>query len=258
MKTKTLQLLGILCLISVLSFGQTYTTGLFNMIGTGGEYDAQIDINLTSNPDLVTLTLIGPDSGWLAMGFDSFGHDNADVVMFDSATLSDREFTGGHVEPIVDGTQDWTITNNTTNGGLRTLVATRDRDTGDANDYVFSATPSTLDIVGSYNSSFDTGNRHDQRDFATVTFSLLGLEGENQINFSMSPNPASSRLKVALPSTMNNGSIDIYDMLSRKIFTTEMMNTHTSIIDVSSWNSGIYLVKVSNGSSSQTKRFVKQ
>jgi len=261
MKKITLQIFGFLFLFSTLTFGQTYTSGLFNIVnlsGTTDDFNAQIDINITT--DIVTLTLIGPDSGWLAMGFDSFGHDNADVIMFDNTINVDRQFTGGRAEPILDGTQDWTV-NSTTAGGLRTVVATRARDTGDANDYVFSAAPAmtTLDIVASYSSNFDTGNRHDERDFVEVTFSeALGIDEVNQINFSMSPNPATSNLKIVLPSNLTNSSIEIFDMLSRKIYNGNMINTHFSLIDVSTWGSGVYLVRISNGTSSQTKRFVKQ
>ena len=144
MRNFILSIFSLFCLLSTVSFGQTYSTGLFNMIGGGGEFDAQIDINTSNN--MVILTLIGPDSGWLGMGFDSFSHDNTDVVMFDGTDLQDRIFTGGFDEPNLDGSQDWTVTNNTANGGLRTVVATRARNTGDANDYVFSSTPGSLNI----------------------------------------------------------------------------------------------------------------
>ena len=192
------------------------------------------------------------------MGFDTQGHTSGrDVVIFDGSTLTDRLFSNSHSLPSLDAQQDWILIGNTTNLGDRTIEYTRARDTGDSSDYVFSSTPGSLEVVGSRGNGF-TLNHHANRNATTVSFSLLGIDDSDQISFSMAPNPASSRLRVALPSTMNNGSIEIYDMLSRKIFTTEMMNTHTSIIDVSSWNSGIYLVKVSNGASSQTKRFVKQ
>jgi len=74
----------------------------------------------------------------------------------------------------------------------------------------------------------------------------------------MSPNPVTSNLKIVLPSNLANSNIEIFDMLSRKIFDGKMINTHFPIIDVSTWGSGVYLVKVSNGLSAQTKRFVKQ
>ena len=263
MKKITLQIFSFLFLISALSFGQTYTSGLVNIVGS---LDAQIDINSTN----VTLTLIGPDNGWLALGFDSQGHDNKDVVMltFDGIItydLVDRTFTGSTQQPTTDnlppatGMHDWTITSNTTNTGTRTLVATRARVSSDAGDYDFSATPTSLNVVGAYENNFDISNRHTTKGTQPLTFTeVLGLDDYNKIQFSMSPNPATSNLKVVLPSNLTNSSIEIYDMLARKIFDGKMINTHFSIINVSAWNSGVYLVKVSNNNSTLTKRFIKQ
>ena len=74
----------------------------------------------------------------------------------------------------------------------------------------------------------------------------------------MTPNPATSNLTIVMPSTLDRASIEVYDMLGRKIFDEDIKDTHYSIIDVSTWNSGIYLTRVSNGDSTQTKRFIKQ
>ncbi len=257
MKKITIQIFGFICLISTLSFSQgTYTSGLVNIVQ---DLDGQIDINTSTN--IVTLTLIGPDAGWLAIAFDAFAaHDGADLVMFDGANLQDRVFTTSFGEPDVDtGGQNWTVTSDTPAGvGFRTVVATRARDTSDPDDYVFSATPTTLDIIGAYNSSFALNNKHDEKGFATLNFLLLGIDEVNQINFSMAPNPATTHLKVVLPSSLKNASIEIFDMLARKIHDGQIINTHFSLIDVSNWSSGVYLVKVSNGLSTQTKRLVKQ
>ena len=256
MKKLTLQIFSFLFLISVLSFGQTYTSGLQNITGS---LDAQIDINSTT----VTLTLIGPDNGWLSLGFDSQGHDNKDVVMFDGVNLVDRTFTGSTQQPSTDpaGTHDWTVItdDDTTNPGTRTLVATRARVSSDAGDYDFSATPTSLNVVGGYENNFDISNRHTDKGTSTLNFTeVLGLDDLNKFQFSMSPNPATSNLKVVLPSNLQNASIEIFDILSRKIFDGNMVNTHFSIINVSAWNSGVYLVKISNNNSTLTKRFIKQ
>jgi hypothetical protein len=255
MKKTTFQTFGLLCLISTLSFSQTYTSGLQTITGS---LDAQIDINVTSN--IVTLTLVGPDNGWLSLGFDSSGHDSKDVVMFDGTSLVDRLFTGGLAEPTSDpvGAHDWTVSSNTTNAGVRTVVATRARVSSDAGDYDFSASPTTLNVVGAYENNFDISNRHTTKGTNTLTFALLGVDDYNKIQFSMSPNPATSNLKIVLPSNLQNASIEIFDMLGRKIFDKKMINTHFSIINVAVWNSGVYLVKVSNNSSTLTKRFIKR
>ena len=253
MKKITLQIFVFIFLISSITYGQNYSSGLFSV---NGVVDGQIDINGSTN--IVTLTLIGPSAGWIAMGFDTNSHStDKDVVLFDGTNLSDRRFpSNSHSTPSLDGQQDWTVTSNTVSGGERTVVATRARDTGDSNDYIFPLSPTTLDVVGAYRNNF-TISEH--ADFADTTINLvLGLEDFNKIQFSMSPNPATSDLKIALPSHLTKASIEIYDVLGRQIFNKNFNSTHVSIIDVSAWNSGVYLVKVLNDNSSQTKRFVKQ
>lgn len=253
---KKIKIFSIICLISTLGFSQTYSSGLVNIIGS---LSAEIDINTST--DLVTLTLIGPESGWLAMAFnDDFGHDGADVVMFDGTDLQDRTFTNNLGEPDLDtsGQDDWTVTSNTIAGGLRTVVATRSRVSADANDYDFPATPTSLNIIGAYNGSFNMNNKHDDYDFATLNFSLLGIEDVNQLNFSMLPNPTSTNLKIVLPSNLTNSTIEVFDISSRKIFESKIRNSRFSMIDVSTWYGGVYFVKVSSNNSHSTKRFIKQ
>lgn len=256
MKKITIQIFAFICLISLTSYGQTYTSGLQSITGS---LDAQIDIN--TGTDIVTLTLKGPTSGWLSLGFDSFGHDNKDVVMFDGTNLVDRLFTGGDDQPTSDpaGTHDWTVTSNTTDGGVRTVVATRARVSNDAGDYDFSATPTTLFVVGAYDNVFNIGSFHSSSfGTSTLSFSLLSIEDFNNIQFTMFPNPATSNLEIVLPSQFNNPSLEIFDVLGREIFSSNFNNKSFSVIDVSSWNRGVYLVKVVHENSSQTKRFIKQ
>jgi len=84
----------------------------------------------------------------------------------------------------------------------------------------------------------------------------LGLEDKKLVDmFYISPNPSSSRLNIILPSNINDISIEVFDILGKRIFRG---NTISSSFNVSSWNSGVYLVKVSNEISTQTKRFIKQ
>ncbi len=256
MKKITLHIFSFLCLISFLTFGQTYTSGLQSIIS--GELEAQIDINTTNN--IVTLTLIGPDNGWLSVGFDSFGHDNKDVVMFDGTNLVDLTFTGGFSEPTSDssGADNWTVTSNTTNAGSRTVVATRARVSSDAGDYDFSATPTTLIVVGGIDNGFDISKKHSDKEFTSFSFSLLGVDDYNKIQFSLSPNPATSNLKIVMPSHLNSSSIEIFDVFGRQIYNGNLKNTNYSVIDISALSTGMYLVKVFNEISSQTKRFVTQ
>jgi hypothetical protein len=75
--------------------------------------------------------------------------NGTDVVGVHSATtLSafDCKLTG-FAAPVTDAQQNWTITSDVVSAGTRTIIATRALNTGDANDYIFSATPAAISLI---------------------------------------------------------------------------------------------------------------
>ena len=77
--------------------------------------------------------------------------------------------TGGKNAPNVDASQDWTESSNTVTSGVRTIVATRDLNTSDANDYVFTTTNNTaLPLLWAKGTSLTLGY-HGARGGATST-----------------------------------------------------------------------------------------
>jgi hypothetical protein len=141
-------ILSILFFIAFLTsgFSQTYTTGVVSLTNTAGlAMTAKIDINTQ-----VTLTLTGPAGRWFALGFNASSMTNGtDVVgVHASGTLTafDCKLTGFSA-PSTDAQQNWTITSDAVNAGVRTIVATRALNTGDANDYIFPSTPSTISLI---------------------------------------------------------------------------------------------------------------
>ena len=150
MKTKSLFLffLG----FSFLSFAQSSTTGIVNLSSTPG-LAMSVKLDISSN---VTMTLVGPSDRWFALGFGAQNMEaETDVVAVNSAgTLSsfDAKLIG-YAAPVADPLQNWTITSNQVVSGVRTIVATRPLDTGDANDYTFSAEEGTLSLIWARGSS---------------------------------------------------------------------------------------------------------
>lgn len=125
---------------------QTYTTGVVNLSTTAGlAMSAKIDVGTQ-----VTLTLTGPAGRWFALGFNASSMTNGtDVVGVHSATtLSafDCKLTG-FAAPVTDPQQNWTITSDVVSAGTRTVIATRALNTGDANDYIFSSTPTAISLI---------------------------------------------------------------------------------------------------------------
>ena len=90
---------------------------------------------------------------------------------------------------------------------------------------------------------------------ASTTLSINDVTNANE--FLISPNPATSRLNVYLPQNSNNATITVYDVLGKRVFTNKY-DALTASIDVSKWNSGVYLIRISTDNMTQTKRFVKQ
>lgn len=76
-------------------------------------------------------------------------------------------------------------------------------------------------------------------------------------DFSISPNPASTTINVYLPKAFENAKLSVFDVLGKEIYNVELNALH-STINISKWNSGVYLVRIATETDSQTKRFVKQ
>lgn len=83
----------------------------------------------------------------------------------------------------------------------------------------------------------------------------LGVEDFANNGFSISPNPASSRLFLQIPNGLNKINIEIFDVLGKKVYDNGYLSAP---IDISDWSKGVYLVKVSTSDKVHTKRFVKQ
>ena len=80
---------------------------------------------------------------------------------------------------------------------------------------------------------------------------------QENVDLVISPNPAKSTINLYLPKGYENAKLSVFDVLGKEIYHEEV-NTLKSIINISKWNSGVYLVRISTDSDSQTKRFVKQ
>ncbi|MFI1743718.1 T9SS type A sorting domain-containing protein [Thalassobellus sediminis] len=255
---KKINLFLFILTIGMISYSQTSSTGIINLSSTNGlEYTAQIDITSAK----VTLTLIGPDDRWLALGFGTSAMStNKDVVIFTGTTLTDRTFTGLGSTPILDNNQDWTVTSNTVTSGKRTLVATRVLNTGESNDYVFSTSDTSINLVWARGNgaTFNLGNHGSSNRGATSSGITLSIDDNNLAsNFSLFPNPTSSKLNIVLPNTTKKASINAFDILGKQIFNKTISNLNTSI-DVSSWSKGIYLIKIFSEGKTSTKKFIKE
>ncbi|WP_243471476.1 T9SS type A sorting domain-containing protein [Winogradskyella sp. MH6] len=95
-------------------------------------------------------------------------------------------------------------------------------------------------------------------DNITASGSLSIKDFENQdVEFSISPNPAKSRLNIIMPTGSDEMNLEVFDVLGKRVHKGTITQLSSSV-NVSSWKSGVYLVKLSDGKTTQTKRFIKQ
>lgn len=81
------------------------------------------------------------------------------------------------------------------------------------------------------------------------------VENNELLGFSMYPNPTSNTLHISAKETIQRA--DIFNVLGKKVMSVNVNKTSESI-DVSSLNSGIYLIKYQVNGSAGTAKFVKQ
>lgn len=94
-------------------------------------------------------------------------------------------------------------------------------------------------------------------DNITASTTLSTQDLAIQDGFEISPNPATSKLNINVSQNLDDATITVYDVLGKKVYAKELSNLSSSI-DVSKWNSGVYLVRISTNKQTITKRFVKQ
>ena len=86
---------------------------------------------------------------------------------------------------------------------------------------------------------------------------LLGIDDFSVNQFRILQDPSSSKLMLSLPRISGSITLDVFDVLGKKILTKEVSSI-SSTIDVTKWNNGVYLVRLTADNATQTKRFVKQ
>jgi hypothetical protein len=96
-----------------------------------------------------------------------------------------------------------------------------------------------------------------QVDNITASATLGRRDFDNRTTFSIYPNPSRSKLNITIPNFADNAKVEVYNILGARVYKSELNKLNTSI-DVSKWNSGVYLVRVSSDKETLTKRFVKQ
>ena len=107
---------------------------------------------------------------------------------------------------------------------------------------------------------FESGNlvisaRASNGGLFVVTDNKLGIDSFNDSSlFAITPNPADDVITLTLTNNSSLTAVHIYDSTGRLV----LKGTNSTTIDVASFDSGIYLVKVETAQGIQTKRLIKE
>ncbi|WP_430467010.1 T9SS type A sorting domain-containing protein [Winogradskyella ouciana] len=92
-----------------------------------------------------------------------------------------------------------------------------------------------------------------------ANWSTLGIDDfEESSSLRLFPNPSSTILNVEFKSVVAEGTLQVYDILGKQVYAQSISSNIEAQIDVSEWETGLYLIKVSSENGQNIKRFIKQ
>jgi hypothetical protein len=91
-------------------------------------------------------------------------------------------------------------------------------------------------------------------------WSTLGIDDfEEGSSLRLYPNPSNTVLNIEFKSVITDGTLEVFDLLGKQVFVQNIVSSDdVSQIDVTTWDSGLYLIKISSENGEETKRFIKQ
>jgi hypothetical protein len=248
---KTLLFLFLTTSISL--FAQSFSTGT-QTLSSG----LTTNLNIDNDTGTTTLTLAGPSNKWFGIGFGNSDMNGTDIFMTDGSSIRDA-YSSSNGEPQADSSSnesgDWTLVSNIVSSGTRTIVATRANDTGNSNDYAFSASAGSLTVIWAIGSS-TTYAYHSIRGATALNVSL-GISENKLLSFEMYPNPVSDVLNIQLPSGTDKAEVGVYDYTGRLV-SSKTISSNDSTLDVQNISKGIYILRVTTNTKIGVQRFIKK
>ena len=101
----------------------------------------------------------------------------------------------------------------------------------------------------------DSGNRVVFDDLSWTCFSDLNVSDYQINDISIFPNPATNNLNIKLSNT-NKTEIDIYNILGKRVLNKTIIQSQS--ISIEHLSSGIYILKITQGNASISKKLIKQ
>lgn len=250
-------------LSSTIASSQIKTTGVLNL---NSNITAKFDLNQATSK--VTLTVTSLASSWYGIGFNATATVPGDgmpplvdaVVLRSATNFSDsRTRSTGSGNPDIDATQNWTVVSNDVSGTIRTIVATRDFNTGDTNDYTFDYNSTSLNLIfaspgsGSFSVQYHGGDTN--RGHVVAPLTTLGVEDFSLNATQIYPNPSNGEFLVKAKTTLQK--INIYSQTGAFIKSVEVNNeTDNPEVNVKGLQTGIYLLELVNETEKSWKKII--
>jgi len=247
---KTLLILFLITSFSL--FAQSFSTGTQALSS-----ELTANINIDNDTGTTTLTLAGPSNKWFGIGFGNSNMNGTDIFMTDGSSILDA-YSTSNGQPQADSSQesgDWTLVSNTVSSGTRTIVATRANDTGNSNDYTFSASAGSLTVIWAIGSSTEYAY-HSVRGATALSVSL-GISENNLLSFEMYPNPVSDLLNIQLPTSTEKAEVSVFDYTGRLV-SSKTISSNDTAIDVQKISKGIYMIRVAANNKIGVQRLIKK
>jgi len=237
-----------------ISFAQTKSTGVVTLT-TG--FTLKIDVNSTTNK--ATFTMTGPLSKWLSIGLNCSSMSSTTDCISYNTSLHDQYLCGGYCTPNTDTTNDLstpTVTNPTST--TKTIVFTRNLNTGDAHDYTFNyATLTGLSIIWTIGGS-NTNQEHGSKGAKQLSFTALGTEDFASLDkISISPNPSKGIFNISKNSSIQISKIKIFDTNAKLLKELDRdIDSQESAVDLSELSKGMYFMEISNQNDKVVKKII--
>ena len=241
---KKLQLI-VLLFSTNFGFAQ-FTTGEVTLDGT---FTAKIDTNASG----VTLTLKGPDTTYLAIGFGGNTMSTARDMFIWNNTLNRDYSSSGQFTPTVDSAanQSWTVTDNVVSG-MRTVIGTRALVS--SGDFTFANNNTNIAIIWAQGSGTIL-NYHSARGAASLSRTTLGVEDFSLNATSIYPNPALGAFYIKTKTNLSK--VNLYNQTGALVRTIKVTDYSKEVeLSVSNVQAGVYFLELQNDSEKSWKKVI--
>jgi serine protease AprX len=110
------------------------------------------------------------------------------------------------------------------------------------------------DIVVTHKNTL-TGGSQEYSMVVTGVDELAASENFETASFEVWPNPANNNLNINIPAALEGAEMTMYDLQGRQV-AKNVLTVENNVLDVQSMSSGVYFVKVTKGTQTQTKKVV--